>query len=87
MLSSRVYDTKEARMGYVRQADIDESRYEELVLDMARANPRISRSDVARLLYVDPNKAYRILSALVDKGKLALTSRGRYATYRYVGKS
>ncbi len=86
MLSSKVYKTKEQKRGYVLQADIDESRYLELVLTMAQKSKYISKADVVALLHVDGNKAYQILRKLVSSGDLQLIQSGKYAKYRMIEK-
>ena len=85
ILSSRAYNTKARKIGYVRQADIDEARYQELVVKMAKENEYIARGDVVQLLHIDNGKAYRLLKALVDQHLLEQVNRGRYAKYRYCG--
>ncbi len=86
ILSSRVYETKTSKMGYVRQMDIDEARYEELVISLAKKTEFISRADVIRLLHIDQNKAYRLLKELKNQGSLESVNKGRYAKYRYRGE-
>ena len=85
ILSPKVYSTKSKRIGYVRQVDIDETRYPELIINLAKTNEFISRADVVQLLHVDNNKAYRLLKALADQGVLESVNKGRYAKYRYIG--
>lgn len=82
ILSPKVYKTKEEKMGYVRQVDIDESRYSELILNMAKTSKYIARADVVQLLHVDENKAYKLLKKLADKGLLDPVNKGRYAKYK-----
>ena len=82
MLASNVYSTKEQTIGYVRQKDIDESRYHELILSLAQNNEYISRADVVQLLHVSPNKAYQLLRTLSKNGELELVNKGHYAKYR-----
>ena len=82
MLSRRVYNDKQKTAGYVQQKDIDETRYQELIIDMARTNEYIARADVVRLLHVQDNKAYRLLKKLVDDGRLEAVNKGHYAKYR-----
>jgi len=86
ILSAKVYNTKEERMGYVRQVDIDESRYLELIINMAKNNKYIARIDVVNLLHVDENKAYKLLKKLVVNGDLEPINKGRYAKYSYRAK-
>lgn len=83
ILSPKVYRTKSKRIGYVRQVDIDETRYPELIINLAKTNEFISRADVVQLLHVDNNKAYRLLKSLVNQGVLEPINKGRYAKYHY----
>ena len=85
ILSPKVYNTKSKKIGYVRQVDIDETRYPELIINMAKTNEYISRADVIQLLHVDDNKAYRLLKSLVDQEILTPKNKGRYAKYFYSG--
>ena len=87
ILSPKVYSTKAKRIGYVRQVDIDETRYPELIINLAKTNEFISRADVVQLLHVDNNKAYRLLKSLVDQGVLEPINKGRYAKYHYSGNA
>ena len=82
MLSHAIYREKSKTAGYVRQRDIDESRFEELILNLAREYEFISRADIVSLLHVKPSKAYTLLKALADRGKLEPINKGRYAKYR-----
>ena len=82
ILSAKVYSTKDGKIGYVRQVDIDESRYPELIVNMAKASEFIARADVVKLLHVDENKAYKLLKKLADDGILEPVNKGRYAKYR-----
>lgn len=82
MLSHVIYGDKTKTAGYVRQRDIDETRFEELILNLARTNEYISRADVVSLLHVKPSKAYNLLKALADHGKLEPINKGHYAKYR-----
>ena len=86
ILSPKVYDTKSKRIGYVRQIDIDEARYPELIINLAKTNEFISRANIIQLLHVDANKAYRLLKALVDQGLLETVNKGRYSKYKYSGR-
>ena len=82
MLSRQVYNNKQKTAGYVRQKDIDEIRYPELVLNLARNSQFIARADVVKLLHVNEAQAYRLLRKLVDDGQLEAVNRGHYAKYR-----
>ena len=82
MLSHTVYADRRNTIGYVRQADIDETRYSELIIQLAKTNDYISRSDVVQLLHVSENKAYQLLRKLVDRDILVRVNSGHYAKYR-----
>ncbi|MEE1086578.1 MAG: hypothetical protein U0L05_05370 [Schaedlerella sp.] len=86
ILSAKVYKTKAGQMGYVRQVDIDESRYLELIINMAKNSDYIARADVVQLLHVDDDKAYKLLKKLVDSQELVPVNKGRYAKYCYRAK-
>ena len=72
---------RKKRVGYVKQSDIDEARYFELIRKMAEKNDFISRADVMELLHISPSKAYTLLKALVGQGVLVAINKGRYAKY------
>lgn len=80
-LSSRVYKKADDLAGYIRQSDIDEIRFEELVLKLVKEQGRVRRGDVVELLHIEPSQAYRVLRGLVDADQLVLVGRGRYAHY------
>lgn len=86
ILSPKVYRTQAAKIGYVRQVDIDETRYPELIINLAKNTDFLSRADVVQLLHVSPSKAYNLLKKLVEQGILEPVNKGHYAKYRYVGK-
>lgn len=85
ILSSKVYKTQTAKIGYVRQVDIDETRYLELIINLAKSTDYLSRADVVQLLHVSPSKAYTLLKKLVAQGQLEPINKGHYAKYKYVG--
>lgn len=82
MLSHKLYSNKGRASGYVRQADIDEARYPELIIRLAKNNEFISNTDVVQLLHVSAAQAYRLLKRLVDEGRLEAVNKGRYSKYR-----
>ena len=86
ILSPKVYRTQAATIGYVRQVDIDETRYPELIINLAKNTDFLSRADVVKLLHVSPSKAYNLLKKLVEQGTLERVNKGHYSKYRYVGK-
>ena len=86
MLSRKVYKSQSDKIGYVRQVDIDETRYPELIINLAKKVDYLSRADVIELLHVSPSKAYLLLKKLVEQGVLKPVNKGHYAKYCYVGK-
>ena len=86
ILSPKVYKTQTARIGYVRQVDIDEARYPELIINLAKNTDYLSRADVVELLRVSPAKAYTLLKKLVNQGYLEAINKGHYSKYRYIRK-
>ena len=86
ILSPKVYKTQAGKIGYVRQVDIDETRYPELIINLAKNTDYLSRADVVQLLHVSPSKAYTLLKKLVSQGVLEPVNKGHYAKYRYVRK-
>lgn len=81
-LSHTIYTDRQKAIGYVRQADIDETRYLELIHSLARKNEFVARADVVELLHVSEDKAYQLLKKLVKSGTLIPVNKGRYAKYR-----
>ena len=86
MLSHKLYQDKSKTIGYVRQKDIDEARYPEMIVNMARKNEFIARADVVNLLHVNEDKAYNLLKALTRQGILSMVNKGRYAKYKLNSK-
>ena len=83
ILSLKVYKKQENTIGYVRQTGIDSVRYEALVIELAeKQGGYITRENVADLLKITPDQAYKVLKAMVNKGKLILEGRGRASKYR-----
>lgn len=81
-LSSKVYKESGKTLGYVRLTDIEELRYNELVLQLAKKQGFVARQNVVDLLHISPPQAYRLLQKLVENEKLSLDGKGRYARYR-----
>ena len=80
MLSPKAYG-KENAAAYIRQKGIDELRYAELVLELARKQQKIKRADVIALLHISPAKAFRLLQHLAKEEKLSLHGKGAGAYY------
>ncbi len=85
MLSHKLYQNREKVIGYVRQRDIDEARYYEMIVNMAKNTDFIARADVMNLLHVSDSKAYTLLKHLVRLNILEPVNKGRYAKYRLKG--
>ncbi|MEI3308286.1 MAG: helix-turn-helix domain-containing protein [Eggerthella lenta] len=80
LLSARVYRETGHALGYVRQKGIDDVRHPELVMELARVQGFLMRSDVAELLRVSPSKAEgSIIKEMTASGKLRLEGPGRGA--------
>ena len=84
ILSKKLYKDKSKSIGYVRQMDIDETRYVELIMELAKKNEFISKNDVMELLHLNKDQAYRILKKLVSNGTLERVSSGKYAKYKII---
>lgn len=81
ILSSKAYNSAGNAAGYIRQTDIDEIRYPELTVKLAKKQGHVSRKDVADLLQISPPQAYRLLRRLAAEGRLQLAGKGRNAKY------
>ena len=81
LLAQNVYGDKREKIGYVRQADIDEARNTELILSLAKKNKFISRADVVELLHVNERRASYLLQKLTEAEKLKIMKKGRYTRY------
>lgn len=79
ILSSKVYRDK---ISYVRQTDIEEIRYHELVMKLVNQQTYVTRKDIVELLHVTPPQAYRILQKMVKKGFLLQEGTTRNVQYR-----
>lgn len=82
-LSKSVYARVGEGIGYVRQADIDKVRHEELILKLAKQNDGvITKRDVEQLLHVGDK--HRKILKLVQEGKLEKVGAGRATRYLLV---
>lgn len=83
ILSAKVYNAGDNMIGYIRQTDIDELRYEELVLKFAKkSNDGIKRREVSELLKISKDQSYRLLKKLVKENKLTLIGKGNQTRYK-----
>lgn len=87
ILSHKLYQDRQSTAGYVRQRDIDEARYQKLIVSVAKSNEYISRVDVVKLLHVKEPKAYGLLKSLVVQGVLQPVNKGWCAKYRLLRAS
>ena len=82
VLSAKMYGDP---VKYVRQTDIEQIRYKELIMKLAEKKQSITRSDVIELLHVNPPQAYRLLQKLVKDQQLipeGTTSATKYKIHR-----
>ena len=79
VLSAKMYRDP---VEYVRQTDIDQLRYKELVLKLAAKKKKLTRKDGIELLHVSPPQAYRLLQKLVKENSLVLEGTTSGAYYR-----
>lgn len=66
---------------YVRQTGIDQLRFPELVMKLAKQQGFVSKKDVIELLHISPSQAYRLLRKMVEDGRL--TRQGNTISARY----
>ena len=83
-LSSKVYRESGQNLGYIRLTDIEEIRYNELALTLAKQQGFITRQNVVDLLHITPPQAYRLLQKLTQSNQLIAEGKGRYTKYRLV---
>ena len=81
ILSPKVYNvrTKKAK------GNSSNEEFEDRIVDLARIEDGISRSDVVDLLGVGGDKAYNLLKKLVKDERLRVEKNGRYTRYFYLG--
>lgn len=79
VLSAKMYRDP---VEYVRQTDIDQLRYKELILKLAAKKKSIARKDVIELLHISPPQAYRLLQKLVEDHALIREGTTSAAAYR-----
>jgi ATP-dependent DNA helicase RecG len=86
-LSSKVYGSLGAKVGYARQVGLDAVAREQAVLQAARRIGPIRRTDVVELCKIDPRQATRLLSKLVQRGDLVIKGTRKSSTYEIAGKN
>ena len=86
MLSHKLYQDREKTIGYVLQRDIDEARYNELIVNMAKNTDFIARADVMNLLHVSESKAYSLLKHLVRLNNSRTGQQGKIRQIQAEGR-
>ena len=81
-VSLRVYKALGQPADYVRQAGFEPIQHAQMVLQLARTQGRIARSDVSALCRISDAQASHLLRRLVRDGKLVLVGKGRAAYYQ-----
>lgn len=85
ILGKKIYRAKKETIKYVRQTDIDNIRYLEMVMRLAEAQEGVvTKQDIVELLNVTPPQAYAIIKQLQQEGKLRIVCKGKYARYQLV---
>lgn len=85
IMGKKIYREKNETIQYVRQTDIDNIRYPELVMKLARTqNGIITKQNIIDLLNVTPSQAYKIIKQLQNENKIMLLNGGKYAKYQIV---
>lgn len=85
ILEKKIYRAKKETIKYVRQTDIDNIRYLEMVMRLAEAQEGVvTKQDIVELLNVTPPQAYAIIKQLQQEGKLRIVCKGKYARYQLV---
>lgn len=82
ILSARFYKAKKREVAHVRLSRADIDKNEEMVLKLAQEKGTVTRSDVMELLGIKGQAAYRILTKLMDMGRLVREGDKRWAVYR-----
>lgn len=80
-LASSVYEQLGEQAQYVRTRGFDALQHEQMVLTYVEKYDTIRRSDVVGLCQLEPAQATRLLSRMVDSGKLRMRGEKRGAHY------
>jgi len=85
VLNAKLYRSSKENIKYVRQTGIDDIRYSELILKLAKTQGGfITKSDVVDLLQVNANQAYELIRKLQKDGAIVLVQGGKYSKYKIV---
>lgn len=82
ILSPKFYKVQKREIAHARQVGIDSMGSEALVMKLVRDKGSIARSDVAQLLGIESQAAYRLLKKMVDDGKLTREGSKRLTVYK-----
>mgnify|MGYP002658561978 FL=1 len=82
ILSPKFYKAQKRVIEHVRQAGIGAVKNEDLIMQLVQEQGNVTRSDVAALLGVNPQIAYRLLKKLVEDGALVREGAKRLSVYR-----
>ncbi|MGV8892020.1 MAG: DNA glycosylase AlkZ-like family protein [Burkholderiaceae bacterium] len=80
-LSAEVYQAKDNRIAYTRQAGFSSLQHEQMVLSYVQHHGQIQRSDVVELCHLTKDQAAKLLKQLKDEGRLMMHSERRWAFY------
>ena len=80
-LSSKVYKELGQSADYVRQVGFDPIQQEQMVLQYARNQGRITRNHAAELCRISEDQAGRLLKKPLGENKLRRTGKGRATAY------
>ena len=80
-LSSNVYKALGQPADYVRQVGFDPIQQEQMVLQFAASNGRITRKQVSELCRISEDQAGRLLKKLLEGKRLRRTGKGRTTAY------
>ena len=82
LLSSKAYKEMNDTKAYVLRTGIDEMKYKELILRLAKTQKDgVSRDDIMNLLNITGSQAYRLLKKLVNSEELVMLGSGRKTKY------
>ena len=81
MLSSKVYELSDNKVGYTRQKGMTTIQEMGMIESHIERFGQITRAEAAELCKVTKSRAYYVLSKMVDEDKIKLVGTGRYARY------
>lgn len=81
MLSAAIYRAKGEEVAYTRQAGFSSLQHEQMVLAYVGHHGRIQRKDAMELCRLSRDQAYRLLTKLVEQGKLDRQGENKNSFY------